>query len=1154
MSSFVHLHLHSEYSLLDGSCRIDKLLKKASENNMKSLAVTDHGSMYGTIEFIKQAKEYGINPIIGCECYVAPRSRFDKDPALDKHPYHLILLAKDNEGYANLLDLVSLSNLEGFYYKPRIDRELLTQKSKGLVASTACLQGEVAQNILKGDMKKAEEALAFYRDVFGEDNLYVELMDHGIEEQKKVNPLLIELAEKMHLPLIATNDVHYLCREDSLAHEVQVCINTQKKLADTDRMGNMPPEFYLKTEKEMLDIFGHVKQAVYNTSDIASRCKVNIYFSALHLPDFPLPEGFTLDSYLEHLCMEGFKTRYPEITEELMQRMRYELSVISQMGFSAYFLIVWDFIRYARTSGIPVGPGRGSAAGSLVAYLIGITDIDPMRFGLLFERFLNPARKSMPDVDTDFCVERRGEVIKYVTEKYGSDRVSQIVTFGRMKARNAIRDVGRVLDLPLPFVDKIAKMIPQGLTIEKALKSEQELKREYEAGGEVKTLLDTAQVVEGLARQPGIHAAGVLISKNPLSTTVPLQRMSKGEIIAQYDMNCVSDIGLLKMDFLGLRNLTVIEKTLRLIKEAQGKEIDMLSLPLDDPGVYTLLTDAKTVGVFQLESSGMQKYLAKLKPSRFEDIVAMCALYRPGPLEGGLVSSFIERRHGRETVDYMHPLLEPILKETYGVIVYQEQVMQIAVSLALYTMGQADDLRKAMGKKKPEVMAKQKASFLAGCEKNNIDPKTALKVWDFMEVFAGYGFNKSHTVAYGFVAYQTAYLKVHYPREYMAALLTSVKDKIEDVSFFIRECKNMGIKVLPPDINKSSLDFSVEEDSIRFGLSAVKNVGSGVIDSILAVRDEIGEFKSLEEFIVQTSGIINRKVLESFSKSGAFDLFGYSRACIMESLDFLSAYGARVKQEKTSGQMSLFDSPALSDDFSEFELKNTSEFPKETLLENEKEVLGTYISDHPLNRFKTEFESGKIQSLIINLPLLDDESKTVCGGLFTNIKTILTKRNQKMAFAQLEDFTGAVEVVILPNIYSNYKDYILADKPVAVSGKVELSEAEDLEGEETEGKAVAKIIADKIISMESVEAAGDFAAGRNMCCCIKVDYQFREHVTELRDIIRKDPGTLPVTLQISSFGGNTSMHLGDKFKVGFSKEFKENIENLLGKGSAYIQK
>lgn len=1157
--SFVHLHLHSEYSLLDGSCRIHDLVSKAAALNMPAVAVTDHGSMYGTIEFIKAAKAAGINPIIGCEVYVAPGSRFEKDPRSTNRYYHLVLLARNNEGYANLLNLVSKANLEGFYYKPRVDREILSDYSSGLLAMTACLQGEVPQALLLGDEQKAADTLGFYCDVFGKDNVYVELMDHGIEEQKKVNPLLIDLAERMKLPLVATNDVHYLNKEDSLAHEVQLCIQTQTTLESSKRMSFSSDDFYMKSYDEMYRLFSHVPQALSNTVEIARRCMVDIDFSAMHLPVFPVPDGYTLESYLEKLCMDGMKKRYREMTSELEERMRYELGVISQMGFCAYFLIVWDFINYARERSIPVGPGRGSAAGSLVAYLIGITDVDPIRFGLLFERFLNPGRKSMPDVDTDFCVARRGEVIDYVTEKYGGDHVSQIVTFGRMKAKQAIRDVGRVLGMPLAYVDKVAKMIPLNNTIADAVGAVPELKTLYETDGEAKKLLDTAKVVEGLARNASIHAAGVLISKDPLSCNVPLQKMSGNEVVAQYDMNCVSDIGLLKMDFLGLRNLTVMDHCRKLIQKDHGVDLDLLDLDLNDGPTYKLLSEAKTIGVFQLESSGMQRYLMSLKPDRFEDIVAMCALYRPGPLKGGLVDDFIKRRHGKMTVEYLHPLLEPILEETYGVIIYQEQVMGIANVLAGYSMAQADDLRKAMGKKKADVMARQKASFLGGCKTNGIDGAVANKVWDFMEAFAGYGFNKSHTVAYGLIAFQTAYLKANYPLQYMASLLTSVMDKLDKVSFFLKECKAMGIEVLAPDVNKSELEFSVENGCIRFGLGAVKNVGRGAVESILEARERLGgEFASFEQFVCEVDSQVNKRVLEKLFQSGAADCFGYTRASLLGALDYIVSYAQRSQKDRRSGQTSLFDSFMADEDSSLLEIPVLQEYEKELKLSLEKESLGGYISDHPLRRFKDVFDEGKIPNTVGGLSSVRNNSTVICGGLLGTVKMILTKRNQQMAFARIEDFTGSAEVVILPKIFEQSRDFIREDYPVIIKGKAEVRENEeemDEEGGMPEETSMAKIIADEIHPLEAIEALDiNSSSSRRYGCCIRITKSSPEALCRVKDILEQSSGVFPVYLHVETPGGCTVLDLGPAVRVGMSREFKQEIEALMGEGAVWAVK
>jgi len=1154
---FVHLHVHTEYSLLDGSCKIPALMKKAKEHGMNALAVTDHGSMYGTVEFFKKAKDAGLNPIIGCEVYVAPKTRFDKTSKSEEGNYHLVLLAKDTEGYKNLLALVSKANLEGFYYKPRVDKEILALHSKGLVAMTACLQGEIPQALLKGDRKKADHILSQYTDIFGRENLYLEIMDHGLEPQREVNPMLVELSKASGIPLVATNDVHYLSKSDSIAHEVQLCIQTGKTMSDANRLSFDSEEFYLKSGDEMLQVFREIPQALASTREIAEKCALEFDFKTYHLPQFPVPEGKTLEGFLEELCDEGMKKRYSEVTPELEERLRYELSVIKDMGFSAYFLIIWDFINFAKSKGIPVGPGRGSAAGSLVAYLLEITEIDPIRFGLIFERFLNPGRKSMPDVDTDFCVERRGEVIQYVNEKYGRDHVSQIITFGRMKARAAVRDVGRVLSLELPYVDKIAKLIPSISTIEEGLKND-ELKAIYTSDEKARKLIDTAKVVEGLARNSSIHAAGVIISKDPLSTHVPLQKMNGDEIVAQYEMNSVSDIGLLKMDFLGLRNLTVINNCLRMIKENCGVTLDMNSLPLNDPGVYKLLSEARTNGVFQFESSGMQRYLKDLKPERFEDIVAMCALYRPGPLESGMVDDFIKGRHGKIKVEYFHPMLESVLKETYGVIVYQEQVMKIANVLAGFTMAEADDLRKAMGKKKVEIMAKMEKNFIDGAEKNNVNVKIAKEIWDIIVKFAGYGFNKSHTVAYAMVAYQTAYLKANHPLEYMAALLTSVMDKIDKVSFFMKECINMGIEVLPPHINESDLEFSVRPGGIRFGLAAIRNVGRAAIESIIATRRKVKGFTSISHFCNEVdSKSVNKKVVESLIKSGAMDCLGETRATLMANLDYVIEAGARIQKERRTGQISLFDLPGGEDE-SALELpEKKPEYERETILGFEKEMLGLYISDHPLNSYR-DLWPGKIKTQIAELEQLANNSTVVCGGIAVTVKKHTTKGNQTMAFLTLEDLSGSVEVVALPKAYDKAREYIVEDGLLVIKGKVEIKESSK-ESDDEPAANDAKLIADEIYPLDAIDAVESLKVekkelnGRLAGVHIKVDCSKMECLPDLRCMIEKCRGTTPIYLHLESPGGNTILALEKNFWISHSKDFKAMVENLTGTGTVWNQ-
>jgi DNA polymerase-3 subunit alpha len=1154
---FVHLHVHTEFSLLDGSCKIPALMKKAKEHGMNALAVTDHGSMYGTVEFFKKAKDAGLKPIIGCEVYVAPKTRFDKTSKSEEGNYHLVLLAKDTEGYKNLLALVSKANLEGFYYKPRVDREILALHSKGLVAMTACLQGEIPQALLKGDRKKADHILSQYTDIFGRENLYLEIMDHGLEPQREVNPMLVELSKASGIPLVATNDVHYLSKSDSIAHEVQLCIQTGKTMSDANRLSFDSEEFYLKSGDEMLQVFRELPQALASTREIAEKCALELDFSTYHLPQFPVPEGKTLDGYLEELCQEGMKKRFSEVTPELEERLEYELSVIRKMGFSAYFLIIWDFINFAKSKGIPVGPGRGSAAGSLVAYLLEITEIDPIRFGLIFERFLNPERLSMPDVDTDFCVERRGEVIQYVNEKYGRDHVSQIITFGRMKARAAVRDVGRVLGLELNYVDKIAKMIPSISTIEEGLKND-ELKAIYTSDEKARKLIDTAKVVEGLARNSSIHAAGVIISKDPLSTHVPLQKMNGDEIVAQYEMNSVSDIGLLKMDFLGLRNLTVINNCLRMIKENSDVTLDMNSLPLNDPGVYKLLSEARTNGVFQFESSGMQRYLKELKPARFEDIVAMCALYRPGPLESGMVDDFIKGRHGKIKVEYFHPMLEPVLKETYGVIVYQEQVMKIANVLAGFSMAEADALRKAMGKKKVEIMAKMEKNFIDGAEKNKVSVKIAKEIWDIIVKFAGYGFNKSHTVAYAMVAYQTAYLKANHPLEYMAALLTSVMDKIDKVSFFMKECINMGIEVLPPHINESDLEFSVRPGGIRFGLAAIRNVGRAAIESIIHTRKKVKGFTSISHFCTEVdSKSVNKKVVESLIKSGAMDCLGETRATLMANLDYVIEAGARIQKERRTGQISLFDLPGGEDDNAIELPEKKPEYERETILTFEKEMLGLYISDHPLNSYR-DLWPEKIKTQIAELEQLANNSTVVCGGIAVTVKKHTTKGNQTMAFLTLEDLSGSVEVVALPKAYDKAREYIVEDGLLVIKGKVEIKESSK-ESDDEPAANEAKLIADEIYPLDAIDAVESLKVekkernGRLAGVHIKVDCSKLECLPDLRCMIEKCRGNTPIYLHLESPGGNTILALEKNFWISHSKDFKVMVENLTGTGTVWNQ-
>lgn len=1046
-ADFVHLHVHSEYSLLDGAARLKELVKTAAEMGMPALALTDHGVMYGVIDFYRLAKQYGVHPVLGCECYVATRSRFDKVPHVDDSQYHLVLLAENETGYRNLLALVSAAHLEGFYYKPRVDRELLTKHSEGLIALSACLAGEIPNALLSGDMEKARETIMFYKEVFGKENFFLEMMDHNMPEQKKVNASLRQLARALDVRMVVTNDAHYIRREDARVHDILLCIQTGKTLQDENRFRFTGQDYYLKSAEEMLENFPDDRDALLRTREIAERCQVNFDFNKMHLPEFKVPEGYDLDSYLRKLCFDGLSRRYPGCaSSEVKERLEYELNVIKQMGFSGYFLIVQDFVNWARDKGILVGPGRGSAAGSLVAYVLGITDIDPLKYGLLFERFLNPDRITMPDIDIDFCFERREEVINYVVEKYGADHVAQIITFGTMMARGAIRDVGRVLGIPLSDVDRIAKLVPEelGVTLERALQTSPELKHYYEENPEIRNLLDLARAIEGMPRHASTHAAGIVIASKPLINFVPLQRTGNA-VTTQFPKETVEEIGLLKMDFLGLRTLTVIGDTLKIIEETKGLKLDPKEFPLDDPATYELLGSGETVGVFQLESTGMRHILKSMKPRRFEDLIALVALYRPGPLGSGMVEDFINRKNGQTEVTYIHPVLEPILNETYGVILYQEQVMQISCDLAGFTMAQADSLRRAMGKKKPEVIAALRETFVSGAVARQVDQKIAEQIFDLMEHFAGYGFNKSHSAAYALIAYQTAYLKANFPVSFFAALLTSVRGNSDKVSYYINECRRLGIEILPPDVNESLVNFTVVGDNrIRFGLAAVKNVGEGAVDAIIKARQDGGDFCSLDDFCHRVDlRQVNKRVIESLILGGAFDSFNIYRSQLLAVLDdcIETAQAARRDEEtQLDGQVSLFD---LLEEPGAIQTQRSyptiPEFSLQERLAREKEVLGFYVSGHPLNEYK-DILDGRISSLINELVNLKDGEKVTLGGVVTSIRRTTTKRGEGVVYFTLEDLRGSVDAIYFPK--SNLKDMhaLKEDAIVVVEGRVNLQE------------------------------------------------------------------------------------------------------------------
>jgi len=1163
--SYVHLHCHTEYSLLDGCNRIPEMVARAQEMGMPALAMTDHGVMSGAVTFYKACKKAGIKPLIGCEIYMAQRGRHDREPRKDDRPFHLTLLAKDREGYRNLTQLVSAAHLEGYYYKPRADRELLARHSKGLVALSGCLRGEVNDALMQDDPRLAAERLGFYRDVFGED-LFVELMDHGLPEQRKTNPELVRLARDFGLKTVATNDAHYLTRDDASLQDVLVCIQTGKNLDDQGRMKFFAPEFYLKSGEEMLRTFNWVPEAVHNTLEVAERCQLEMDLESVYLPSFPVPGGGTAEDYLRELCREGFIERFgnPDPGPEYQARLQTELDVIIGKGFADYFLLVWDFIRYSRSQGIPVGPGRGSAAGSLVAYLIGITQLDPLPHQLLFERFLNPERTELPDIDTDFCVERRGEVIEYCRQKYGTDRVAQIVTFNRMKARAAIRDVGRVLGVPLPDVDRIAKAVPADLkvTLESALEAP-DFRAMYDGDPTCRKLVDLARRCEGLARNAGIHAAGVVIASQPLSELVPLQRMNGDEVVCQFDMNDSATVGLVKMDFLGLRNLTVINDCLRNIERSRGEKLNLDNLTFDDPATYELLGNADTNGVFQLESDGMKRYLRSLKPDRFSDVVAFLALYRPGPLKGGVVDEFIRKRHGKGgEIVYPHPKLEPILKETYGFFIYQEQVMLTANVLAGYTMAMADSLRKAMGKKKMDVMEKHRKIFVDGAVERGVDAKVAADIFVTMENFAAYGFNKSHSAAYAVVTYQTAWLKTHYRPEYMAALLTSVMSNIEKVSFFIAECSQSGLEVLRPDVNESGPEFTVVPAGIRWGMAAVRNVGRGAVDCLVAAREKEGPFQDLADLCARVDlRQVNKKVLEGLIKAGAMDGFGETRATLLANLDCCLDHGQRVQKEAQSGQFGLFDEGDLGrTTFAEVCKLRENEFDKRVLLDMEKEMLGIYLSDSPLSEYR-ELLTRYSTHRIADLSSLGAGASVAIAGMVTSVRKIVTRFKTQMAFLQVEDFSGTTEVTLRPQAYEKFSSLCVDGAIVVAKGVTEVRQARQARDEEEDEEAPAeevKLTADEMLSVEKM--AANSAGARNLSDLegrfrglnIRVQLFQGDSLSRLRDILLRHRGAREVFLHLESPQGTTVLHLPEAFGVEDGPRLVGEVEDLLGRETVWV--
>lgn len=1070
---FAHLHVHTEYSLLDGSNKIREYVARVKELGMNSAAITDHGVMYGVIDFYRAAKAAGIKPILGCEVYVAPNSRFDREiTGGEDRYYHLVLLAENNTGYANLMKIVSKGFVDGYYYKPRVDKEILREYHEGIIALSACLAGEVQRYISKGLYEDAKQKALEYQDIFGKGNFFLELQDHGIPEQTAVNQRLLQMSEELDIELVATNDVHYTYAEDEKPHDILLCIQTGKKLEDENRMRYEGGQYYVKSPEEMAGLFPYALQALQNTQRIADRCNVEIEFGVTKLPKYDVPDGLTSWEYLNKLCYEGLEKHYGDPPQELKERLKYELDTIRHMGYVDYFLIVWDFIHYAKRHGIAVGPGRGSAAGSIVSYCLEITNIDPIRYQLLFERFLNPERVSMPDIDVDFCFERRPEVIDYVMKKYGKDRVVQIVTFGTLAAKGVIRDVGRVMDLPYAFVDSIAKMIPQELnmTIDKALQMNPELRRTYETDEQVKYLIDMSKRLEGLPRHSSMHAAGVVISQKSVDEYVPLSRASDGTIVTQFTMTTLEELGLLKMDFLGLRTLTVIQNAVRMAK-ARTPDLNMDTIDYNDKQVLDYIGTGKTDGIFQLESAGMKSFMKELKPHSLEDIIAGISLYRPGPMD--FIPQYIRGKNDASSITYDCPQLEPILAPTYGCIVYQEQVMQIVQALAGYSLGRSDLLRRAMSKKKGDVMQKERQIFVygdestgvPGCIKNGIDEKTANKIYDEMIDFAKYAFNKSHAAAYAVVSYQTAFLKYYYPVEFMAALMTSVIDNPSKVAEYIYACRQMNIQILPPDINRGYADFSVDHDNIRYGLAAIKSIGKPVIQAIVADRQEFGEFKNLEDFISRMTmkDCLNKRAIENFIKAGALDCLGGTRKQFMSIYIQIVDHVNQEKKYSMTGQMTLFDLVG-EEQKSDFEIKlpDVGEYAKENMLAFEKEVLGVYISGHPLQEYEEKWKRT-ISSTTLDFQQ-DEESgrskvhdgeRQIVGGFITDKTTKATKTNQMMAFVTLEDLLGTVEVIVFPRDYEKNHALLDVDQKVFIKGRVS-----------EEDERPSKLICEQVIPFE----------------------------------------------------------------------------------------
>ena len=1156
---FVHLHVHTEYSLLDGFSRIKNLVNRAKELNMSAVAITDHGCMFGAIDFFKVAKKEGIKPIIGCEVYTAPRGMKDKDPNFDKSQGHLILLAKDTTGYQNLIKLVSAAYVQGFYYKPRVDIDEIKKHSEGIIALSACLAGDVSQALMNRNYDKAKNIALKYKEIFGEENYYLEIQDHNLPEQKEVNRELIRLSKEIGVGLVATNDVHYVRKEDSKIHDILMCIQMGKTVNDPARMRFGSDEFYLKSREEMEAIFPEVQEALDNTSKIAQMCNVEFDFNTIHLPQYDVPDGYTPQEYLRMLCFKGLKERYKKPSQEILDRLEYELGVIEKMGYVEYFLITWDFINFARENSIMVGPGRGSAAGSIVSYTLYITDIDPIKYSLLFERFLNPERVSMPDIDIDFCYERREEVIDYVKRKYGEDHVAQIITFGTMGAKAAIRDVGRVLDVSYNKVDNIAKEIPfaLGMTIDKALDTNPNLKKLYEEDSETKEIIDVSRKIEGMLRHASTHAAGVVISKKPIDEYVPLYK-HQDAITTQFTMTTLEELGLLKMDFLGLRTLTVIRDALDLIEKNHNLKINFSKMEYDDPKVYELLSSGNTLGVFQLESAGMRSFMKQLKPDNFEDIVAGISLYRPGPMDS--IPVYINNKNNPENVEYLHKKLKPIMEVTYGCLVYQEQVMQVVRDLGGYSYGRSDLVRRAMGKKKMDVMEKEREYFIhgktdengeleiAGCVRNGVPEDIGNKIFDDMIDFAKYAFNKSHAAAYGVLAYETAYLKAHYPVEFMAALITSVMGNTDKVVEYIRECNSLKIDVLKPDINKSFTKFSVEDKSIRFGLAAVKNVGVNVLNNIIKERESSGEFKDFNEFCKRLdSKDLNKRIIESLIKCGAFDEMGDNRASLLLGYEKLLESISMDRKKNLAGQVSLFDGfemdESINNDIqSMYTLPHVKELEEKERLYLEKEVLGMYVSGHPLSQYKDEIkrnttinnaELNEIKDDYITYLNLNEREVTM-GGIVINKTIRTTKRNDLMAIIELEDLFGVIEVIVFPQVLQKYNTIIQEDKIIYIDGRLSIKEDEN-----------AKLIAREIRDMN------DSGNKDKPTLYLKINsIENKELVNDLISVVTKYPGENDIYIYAENI---KQVYKWNHIKVNINENLINELEHILPKTNIKVK-